>query len=362
VTVYWVTIAAVGYFVFLSRRMDPGLDERPMGQIPATFTSRLGLALASLILICVAGLRWGVGTDFFGYVRNYDIYKVHFFTDLRNFDEPGLKGLAWLVSKLHDDSSVFIFAASALTLGLALWTLTRYSTAVLMSFLLFIFVGNWHDSFNGVRQYLAAAIIFAGHRFIVDKRPIRYALVVLLASSVHISALAMAMLYFVPRKKLRVAMILPMVGAALAALYASDAVLGLIEVVTEEEVTLTTYVTTAVNPLRIAVAVAPALLYWTKGARTEADGEWFYRNMAMVHAAVMLAASWSAYLGRFGIYTTVFLPLVLPRLIDFHDRRLTLLARGAALLLYAAFWYVEVSGSSALNDFHFLWETEGRQR
>lgn len=361
-TTYWVTIAAVGYFVFLSRLMDPGLDERPMGHLPATFTSRVGLALASLILICVAGLRWGVGTDFFGYVRNYDIYKVHFFTDLRHFDEPGLKGLAWLVSHLHDDSAVFMFAASAITLGLILLALTKYSTAAAMSYLLLIFVGTWHGSFNGVRQYLAAAIIFAGHRLIVDRRPVAYALVVALAASVHISALAAAILFFVPRKRLSGAMVLLMMGVAVAALYASDAALALVEVVTDEQVELTTYVTTRINPLRIAVAVAPILLYWTKGVRTEADGEWFYRNMAVVHAAVVLAASWSAYLTRFSIYTTVFLTLALPRLIDFHDRRLTLLARGAALLLYAAFWYVEVSGSSALNDFHFLWETEGRQR
>ena len=355
-TVYWLTIAAVAYLMLLARQLDPRLDERPMGQLPDTLTSRVGIGLASLVLICVAGFRWGVGTDFFGYVRNYDTYKVSFFTDLRNFDEPGLKGLAWLVSHVRDDPTVFMFTASALTLGLILWTLTRYSTAMAMSLLLVIFVGTWHGTFNGVRQYMACAVIFAGHRFIVNRRPIAYALVVTIAASIHISALAMAILYFVPTKKLHGRMILLMVGAALSALYASDAMLGLIEVVTEEEVTLTSYITTSINPLRIAVAVAPALLYWTPGVRTEADGEWFYRNMAVVHATVILAASWSAYLTRFGIYTTVFLPLILPRLIDFPNRKVTAVVRAAVVLLYAAYWYTEVSGSAALNNFGFVWE------
>ncbi len=353
-TVYWVTVALVCYFVILARLLDPAIDARTMGQLPSAFTSRAGIGLASLVLILVAGFRWGVGTDFYQYVQNYEPYKASFLSDIRSFDEPGLKGVAWLVSQVWDDPAVFVFAASAITLGLILWTTTKYSTAVIMSFLLVIFVGTWHGSFNGIRQYLAAAIVFAGHRFIVERRPVAYALVVGLAASVHISALAMAILYFVPANKLRARMIFLVAIAALATLYASDAVLGLIEVVTDEEVTLTTYVTRSVNPLRIAVAIAPVLLYWTRGVRTEADGEWFYRNMAVVHATVVLAASWSAYLTRFGIYTSAFLPLVLPRLIDFQDRRLTALARWAAVLLYAGYWYVEVSSSRNLNSFDFV--------
>lgn len=355
-TAYWLTIAAVGYLLLMTRQLDARLDDRPLGRFPAAASSRIGLGLAAVVLIAVAALRWRVGTDFSGYVRNYETYKSSFSSDLRSFDEPGIKGLAWLVSVVRDDPAVFMFMASVITVGLMLWTITRYSTAIAMSFLLFIFVGTWHGSFNGVRQFLACAVVLGGHRFIVQRRPVPYALVVAVAASFHISALAMAILYFVPSRQLSKRLVLVLGAAAVGALYASDAALGLVEFVTEEEVTLTAYVTTSINPLRIAVAVAPVLLYWTRGVRTEADGEWFYRNMAVVHAAVILAASWSAYLTRFGIYTTAFLPLVLPRLIDFPDRKLTALVRVAVVLLYAAYWYTEVSRSEALNNFHFVWE------
>lgn len=353
--VYWLTTAAVGYLLFLTLAMDQRIDERPLGTFPRTTSSRLFVSLAGLVLILVAGLRWRVGTDFGQYVLNYDVYKTSFVADLRTFDEPGVKGLAWLVSQVRDDSAVFIFAASAITIGLMLWTITRYSTALAMSFLLLIFVGSWHGSFNGVRQFLAAAIILAGHRFIVDRKFVKFALVVLLAASFHISALAMLALYLVPSKQLNRRMVALLAVAAVAALYASDAALGLVEVV-KDDLTITDYVTSAVNPLRIAVAIAPVLLYWSRGVRTEVDGEWFYRNMAVVHAVVMLAASWSAYLARFGIFTTAFLPLALPRLVDFPNRWLTALARVAVVLLFAAFWYTEVSGSRALNDFRFVFE------
>ena len=36
--------------------------------------------------------------------------------------------------------------------------------------MLYIFIGAWHGSFNGMRQYLAAAILFSGHRFIKERK------------------------------------------------------------------------------------------------------------------------------------------------------------------------------------------------
>lgn len=173
-TVYWVTLTAVGYLIWLARATDPVLDHRPLGSLPTTTSARLLVGAAALVLVGVAASRWGVGTDFFGYVRNYDVYKTSFFTDLQSFDEPGIKGLAWLVSLVHDDPALFVAAASAATIGLMLWTITRYSIAVAMSYLLFVFVGSWHGSFNGVRQFLACAIILAGHRLIVDRKLLHF--------------------------------------------------------------------------------------------------------------------------------------------------------------------------------------------
>lgn len=352
-TPYWITLAALAYLLWMAQSLDPTLDSRPTGQFPTATSSRLFLGATAAILMVVAALRWRVGTDFMAYINNYDLYKDTFLDDLKSFDEPGIKGLALAVSFVRDDPKVFVAVAAAITIGMMLGVITRYSVAIGMSYLLFVFVGAWHGTFNGVRQYFAAAIILAGHRFIVNKKFIGFAVIVALAASFHISALAMALLFLVPNRQLGPRMILLLAGSAVALLYASDAVLEAAEFV-KEDLTITSYVTTGINPLRIAVAVAPVLFYWTRGVRTEADGEWFYRNMAIVHGAVMFAVSWSAYLGRFGIYTTVFLPLVIPRLIDLPDRRLTAFLRAGIILLYAAYWYVEVSGSAALRDFKFI--------
>jgi hypothetical protein len=353
VTVYWVTIALVLYLTWLARATDPRLDARAAGKLPEAVSSRAFLGAAGLVLVAVAALRWGVGTDFFQYVDNYQSYKSSFFSDFATLDEPGIKSIAWVVSHLKDDAAVFMASTSIITVGLILWTITRYSNALIASFLLFIFVGSWHGTFNGIRQYLACAIVFAGHRLIMERKLLRYLLVVVLASLFHISALATLALYFVPNRRLAGRTIALLAVGALAILYLSDTALVLVEAV-RGEIVITEYTTRNVNPLRVAVAVVPVLLYWTRGVRVERDSDWFYRNMMVVHAVVVLAASWSAYLTRFGIYTSVFLPLVIPRLIDFPDRRLTAVARVAVVLMYAAYWYVAIATSANLSNFRWM--------
>ncbi|MEI2671604.1 MAG: EpsG family protein [Marmoricola sp.] len=354
-TVYWVTIALVGYLLWMARLVDPALNEHPMGRFSTKPLARLLILAAALVLMLVAALRWRVGTDFYQYILNYTKYKSAFLVDLRAFNEPGIRGVAWLVSKIHDDPVAFIATSSILTIGLMLWTITRYSIAIPMSYILFVFVGSWHGTFNGVRQFMAAAIILAGHRFIINRKPIHFLLIILLATSFHLSAVTMLPLYLLPNRRLRPAMFVLMAGIALALLLSSNAVLVLISDV-KGDLVFNDYTATHINSLRIAAAVAPVGLYFTYAKRTELDHEWFYRNIIVVNAVVMVAAAWSAYLGRFTIYTLVFLPLALPRLIDFSDRKVTTLVRAMAVLLYGLFWYVDVSKSADLNHFQFIFD------
>ena len=70
-----------------------------------------------------------------------------------------------------------------------------------LSIALFVLLGTWQGSFNGVRQYLAAAIIFAGHSLILNRRFKLFLLVVLMAALFHISALVCLAFYFVPLQR-----------------------------------------------------------------------------------------------------------------------------------------------------------------
>lgn len=353
-TPYYLTFASVLFLLMLAQSTQPAAHFRG-DVVSARRVSGFFLFCAASVLVLVAGLRYQVGTDYTGYVRNYDTYKTTFVDDLWSFNEPGIKAIATAMSWVWDNPTGYILASSVITLGLLLRTYAKYSPSVAFSFIIFALAGPWVGSFNGVRQYLAAAVLVAGHRFILDRKPLKFALVVLVAGMFHQSALVAILLLAVPRRRLGPLGLVFVVTLSLVLLNSSEAVLSLLEQVKGEELT-TPYVTSSINPLRIAVAVAPLALYALTPAGDPDPDEWFYRNFAVVHAVVLVAASWSAYVGRFGIYTAAFIPLFLPRLVRFQDAGVTLVARIGLVMLYGIYWYLDVSPSESLNNFRFVFD------
>lgn len=354
-TVYYVTIALVLYLSLLAQAVLPkpsiGLDEAP----PKRHLYWFFVIGASTILALVNGLRFRVGTDYGAYANNYPLYARDLRESLGLLSEPGIRAIAWLSKQIHDDYATMMLLSALAIVGLSVWTIARSSDSITMGLMLYILAGSWHGSFNGIRQHLAAAIVFAGHRFIVERRLVPYLLMVTLAGLFHVSAFAFFLLYFVPQRRLRAPALFLLLGVAVAALYSSDAIIAAIETVTEDDYTGQAYIFNQVNWLRIAVAVVPVALYFLR-AVDFSSREWFYRNIAIVHAAVMVAVSGSTYLARFGIYTTAFLPLFIPQLVKFEDRGLTIVARLAVLLLFAYYWYSAVAPSGALNNFQWVFQ------
>ena len=258
-TPYYLTFAALLFLLMLAQATQPAAHFK--GDVAsARRVSGFFLLCAASLLVLFAGLRYKVGTDYTGYVRNYALYKSTFVDDLRSFNEPGIKALATATSWVWDNPTGYILLSSVVTVGLLLRTYAKYSPSVAFSFIIFALAGPWVGSFNGVRQYLACAVLVAGHRFILDRKPMRFVLVVLLAGMFHQSALAAILLYAVPRRRLGLFGLLFVVTLSLVLLNSSEAVLGLLEEVKGESLT-TPYVTSSINPLRIAVAVAPLALY-----------------------------------------------------------------------------------------------------
>lgn len=320
--------------------------------------TKLLLFLAASILIFVAGLRYNVGADYGAYSKlGFQIFD-DLEESLQTFDEPGLRILVRILSWFTDDGAYITFTCSVITIGLFLFTAYKNEPSYAMVTMLFILVGIWSGSFNGVRQYFAAAILFAGHRLIYERKIWKYLLCVFIATCFHLSAVVMVVLYFLLRNKLTARNIILLVlgTAIISANYDTIfSLIGLLKV--SDTASQTVYANTTVNILRVLVACAPAglclILYWGKETTEE---QTFYINALIIHASAMVAASDSAYLARITIYTSPFVVVALPKLIRFDNKRLETLTRIGIIFLYAVFWYIGISESNVLREFHWIWE------
>ena len=186
----------------------------------------------------------------------------------------------------------------------------------------------------------------------------KYFFFVFLAYCSHVSAIIMVVPYFILRNRITFRNILLLVAGTVIVSANYETIFSFVGMLKEKEVVMNTYATNSVNILRILVNCAPAVLalflYVYNGYASAEDT--FFINALIMNAAAMVAASNSAYLARIGIYTGILVPIALERLIKFKQPWAGIVLRGIILILFAIFWYVEVSGSPALNEFLWIWD------
>ncbi|HPF53692.1 MAG TPA: EpsG family protein [Eubacteriales bacterium] len=358
--VYYVTLFLVFVLAYLAQERgevtgalikleDGNTRHRP---------DRLFVILASLVLIFVAGCRYYVGTDFGYYYKDIVGGFSAFWRHLWAYKEPGI----WLVGAVGrlfaDNGGSVIFMASLFTVGLYMIQIYKHANMYLVSMLLFMFLGTWDGSFNGVRQYMAAAVLFAGHRFILERKFIKYLIVVFLASLCHTSALIMIPVYFIFLRKLDGWQLLIMAVGAVAIRFSYDLVFSAVGFLKGQEVVMNDYSTNSVNILRIIVNMVPVgvyLLFCEKKNLTREES--FYLTGIILNGFVYVATMQSTYLARAGIYTDSFAILgygYLFKLIKNEKTRTFLMI--AAMVLFFVYWRYAIVHSTALNDFKWIWE------
>ena len=77
------------------------------------------------------------------------------------------------------------------------YVIAKYSKNVWLSCHLYVCLTFYYSSMNFVRQTLAATIIFLAYRWFAERKTIPFIIVVLIASTIHSSALLMIPIYLV---------------------------------------------------------------------------------------------------------------------------------------------------------------------
>lgn len=303
------------------------------------------------VLVIVAGFRWFVGTDYGGYFWGYGKRVREWYDYLIEFNEPGLSILAKIASLIYDNPVTMFFLASLITVVLYANTIKKYSNDFLFSMCLYIFVGSWHGPFNGVRQYLAAAVLFAGHRFIYEKKLFKYILVVLVAMAFHRTAIIMLPIYFLVGKRFTwknigvVAIVVALIR------FSYDSIFATMSYFKGSDVTQYDYMNTDVNLLRICVALAPVLIaiYMKKRVLSQDPETQMYIMLLTINAGLSLATQGSAYLARGGIYTETYMVFAIPKLLKCFNKG----SRQIAILLvcgcYFIYWLYSLRATGVMN-------------
>ncbi len=99
------------------------------------------------------------------------------------------------------DPQIMYFTVAVVTCDFILKGLVEFGRPFELSVFLFLGTYHYYASFNGIRQYMVAAVLFWAVRYVISGSWKRYMSIVLLCSLFHSSALIMIPVYFLVRKK-----------------------------------------------------------------------------------------------------------------------------------------------------------------
>ena len=172
----------------------------PLKKYKKTKIGKVFFILSFLVSFLPAGLRYGIGTDYF---YTYVPYFYWIGTGKREFSEIGFNLLNKVIYNWFGDYRVLFFVTAFIILAFIYKSIWDNSDDILKSVLI-IFVGQaYFYSMNMVRQAIAMAIILYAFKYLKNKKYFKLFLCIIVASTFHVSALCMIPILLLSQLKIK---------------------------------------------------------------------------------------------------------------------------------------------------------------
>ncbi|WP_152886802.1 EpsG family protein [Clostridium tarantellae] len=306
------------------------------------------LFLATLILIIVSGLRSGIG-DTNAYMHSYDLLVQNPSSFELNGDFA-LNLISIFLMQISTNPQILIFTTAFLTNLFNMIIFYKFGTCLELQVYMYITSGYYTVTMNGIRQSLAAAFLFLSINLIIKGNFKMYAIIVLIISTFHASALIMIPLYFIVReeawsKKVMKMMLLACIGVFFYDLF-SEILFKLLE--NTKYAAYSQVNEGGSSVMRTIVNSVPVILAYIK--RNELRKIWpesnIFVNFALINLIFVGFGMFNWIFNRFTIYFQLYNFILLPFIIKkcFKGREKILVYFGFVFCYFIFFYREQVIG------------------
>ncbi|EGT0690844.1 EpsG family protein, partial [Clostridium perfringens] len=240
-----------------------------------------------------------------------------------------------------------LFATAFITNSLLLITLRRYSKGCYSELIIYMYItgGTFISSMNGMRQYLAAAVLFYFTYLIEKKSMYKYIFVCLLCSTIHISSLIMIPVYFLVNiKAFSKKTIIVILFSVVFIIFFYPIINFLYGVIGGKFSQYKSFNEGGANFIRILVECVPlvlAFIYRKLFDRNKFNVDLFI-NMSLLNSLIMIVSLYNWIFARFaiylGLYNLILLPYIIKSLVCKRERKIIYYL---FLVFYFIFFYYE---------------------
>ncbi|MDQ0187218.1 EpsG family protein [Cytobacillus kochii] len=340
-TVFWMCLFASFSVALIARYFS-----RPVlvgDSVQTVYPNKLMITFVAFILIAVSGARTNIGDTFF-YMHAYEVNDFSWATIVEGKD-IGF-GLLQMVLKFYtDDPQVLIFVVSLLTNSLIVFVLAHYARLFELSIYIYITGGLFLVTMNGIRQCLAAAIVFAATKFLINGNWPVYFLFVILASSIHQSALILLPIYFFVRYKAwsKATLILLLIAVLIVVGFNEFSTLLFSAIEDTQYGQYAEFQEGGANILRVAVEATPLFIAYLgrEKLRTIFPKSDFIVNMALVGLVFMIISTQNWIFARFSIYFSLYQLILVAWIVKLFQPKDQRFIYYCILVLYFFYYFYE---------------------
>ncbi|MDB8558400.1 EpsG family protein [Turicibacter sanguinis] len=310
------------------------------------------LAVVSIFVI-VSGTRTGIGDTYF-YKHSYELLAQNPVMDWSGKDF-GFTFLSLFLLTISTNPQILVFVTSLFTQTFNLLVLYQYRNLFELQVYMYVTSGYWLTSMNGIRQALAASILFLGTSFLVKGKFIYYLIVVLIASTFHTSALIMIPVYFVVRERPWSKRIWQLIGLLVVCFVLYD----IFEPIFYKLIADTSYSEYSVideggsSFMRAFIGLIPIFLSYI--FKDKLLSKWpkssIFVNMSLINGIILCFSMYNWIFARLTYYFQLYNFILLPFLISLwpHKKQKRLIYFGFLVCYFIFMYYEQVMGGLGLG-------------
>ena len=329
--------------------------------------NRLALTLFFAILAILLVFRHNiVGSDTKNYIHYFNYFSKLDWVKIGNDTlEIGFSYYNKLVSVFTDEPQVFLGVTAIITLAMIYPTYRRLCVDPSLTIVLFATMSTFVMLFSGIRQMIAVGIGFLAYEFTRKKKFIPYLIFVILAIAFHTSAFMLAFMYPIYHVRITkkwLAFVIPVI--TITFLFNQQifyALSFLIERFTSYDATIEHTGAYTIIVLFLLFTVFSFLIPEESQMDDETIG---LRNFLLLSLVLQMFAPLHTIAMRMNYYYIIFIPLLIPKIIEFKNKRweqLAIVGRHIMVVFFLVYFFISASDGGVLRVFpyHFCWENIG---
>lgn len=305
-----------------------------------------------------------VGNDTKNYIYFFDEFSTAGWGELRKYQlEIGFSYLNKIISVFSKEAQVFLGIVSIITIAMIYPTYKRLCLDASLTIVLFCIMSTFVMMFSGIRQMIAVGIGIVAYEFARRKQVISFVLMVCLALLFHTSAFMLIFMYPLYHAKIGKKWLYAVVPGLTAVFVFNKPIFSTLSIILERYTDYSAGVSMTGAYTMLLLFVIFAVFSFVVPDESNLDEETIgLRNFLLMSILIQVFAPLHNLAMRMNYYYIIFIPLLLPKIIEAkatNMKQLAIVGRYVMIVFFLLYFFlIKANNSDNLHVFpyYFFWE------